>query len=134
VILGNGDGTFSAPKITSGCGPVVVGDFNGDGVLDVIGCLGGVMFGKGNGTFGPVVGSSGASAFAVADFNGDGKSDLLTRSTSGNSACAQLSNSNGTFVQKQCVSGSGCKLRSEILTATASLTFSSTFPVPLRPR
>ena len=107
VILGNGDGTFSAPKITSACGPVVIGDFNGDGKLDVISCRGGVMFGKGNGTFGPVVGSSGASAFAVADFNGDGKSDLLAMSGLPDHACVQLSNGDGTFVQKQCVSGSG---------------------------
>jgi hypothetical protein len=79
VILGPGDGTFSAPKITSGCGPVVVGDSNGDGKLDVISCRGGVMFGKGNGTLGAVVGSSGASALAVADFNGDGRPDLVLR-------------------------------------------------------
>jgi hypothetical protein len=77
VILGHGDGTFSAPKITSGCGPVVVGDFNGDGKLDVISCRGGVMFGTGNRTLGAVVGSSGASALAIADFNGDGRPDLV---------------------------------------------------------
>lgn len=109
VILGNGDGTFSAPKITSGCGPLAVGDFNGDRILDVIACPGGVMFGKGDGTFGPKVGSSGSSLVAVADFHGDGKADLLVMSTRSftRSACVQLSNGDGTFVQKACLVGSG---------------------------
>jgi FG-GAP-like repeat len=38
VLLGNGDGTFQAPRnFDTGIGPlsVVVGDFNGDGVRDL---------------------------------------------------------------------------------------------------
>jgi hypothetical protein len=87
VLLGNGNGTFQAPKDFA-CGPsphaVAVGDFNGDGVPDVAvtnytADTVSVLVGNGNGTFqAPVNYPTGASPYglSVADFNGDGFPDL----------------------------------------------------------
>ena len=89
VLLGKGDGTF-APTSTSpvtGITPdaIAVGDFNGDGVPDLVAANGfsntvTVLLGVGDGTFTPVAASPTTNVdpagFAVADFNGDGHSDL----------------------------------------------------------
>ena len=99
IFLGNGDGSFqAATTIETGHfeSVVVLGDFNGDGKLDV--ALESyshdvtVLLGNGDGTFGPLVdyelvnSSSlpfgvGQVTLAVGDFNGDGILDLasLTR-------------------------------------------------------
>src|SRR5229473_3580212 len=84
VLLGLGDGTFSAQgHFAVGGGPssVVVGDFNGDGILDVVVGTGGgvsVMLGVGDGTFAaPSYYWLGMGrSVAVGDFNGDGVLDL----------------------------------------------------------
>jgi hypothetical protein len=90
VVLGNGDGTFQPPQ-TYAVGPpesapisVAVGDFNGDGALDLavtnsgVGTLS-IFLGKGDGTFQAAqnqsVGPTSRSV-AVGDFNGDGIPDL----------------------------------------------------------
>src|SRR5262245_48366999 len=89
VHLGLGGGAF-APRVdynTSGqCGNVVLGDFNGDGKIDmaapyrhpsVPGIV--VLCGNGDGTFGSINGFSGpanADFITKADFNHDGKMDL----------------------------------------------------------
>jgi hypothetical protein len=94
VALGKGDGTFqNVSSLPNGSFPdtyfgIDVGDFNGDGKLDVIGANFAanpnnlaLFIGNGDGTFQtPTILSSGSSdpdSVAAADFNGDGKLDLL---------------------------------------------------------
>ena len=103
VALGNGDGTFQRPVRYRAAGAttsVVVGDFNGDGVLDVAvgeqGLLGGagnlntlsVLAGNGDGTFGSPTNYAVTGVprnLVTADFNGDGALDLaLFNQASGN--------------------------------------------------
>jgi hypothetical protein len=96
VLLGNGDGTFQA-RVDYGAGDwphsVAIGDFDGDGHLDLavlaididdpdlFGNNVWVLLGNGDGTFEaavayPVGWSSGAAAVAVGDFNEDTYPDL----------------------------------------------------------
>src|SRR3984885_1784970 len=117
VLLGNGDGTFqSSPLTSTGAAALtsaVVGDFNGDGKLDLA-TLGGstqaatvfLQLGNGDGTFKPPttaitgpysgVGSTGAEStnLAAADVNGDGKLDLVLAA---DGIGIYLGNGNGTF-------------------------------------
>jgi len=87
VLLGNGDGSF-----TDGVGvkiggqqfsTVLIGDFNGDGKLDValltLGHSIVLLLGNGDGTFqSPIqVASDNATTLAMGDFNNDGKLDLV---------------------------------------------------------
>src|SRR5207245_1373793 len=88
VLLGNGDGTFG-PELHLGGGvgrgPVVTGDFNGDGKPDFAvgnrrrGSVS-IFLGQGDGTFGAeslfAVGSDPAE-MAAGDLNGDGVPDLV---------------------------------------------------------
>jgi len=81
ISLGNGDGTFqvapSVPTVVSVTSPLLVGDFNADGNLDL--ATGGFFYyGQGDGTFPTANGSSGAPTFVLAgDANGDGLLDVL---------------------------------------------------------
>ncbi len=84
VLLGNGDGTFRtaiaiATPESSEAGQIVLGDFNGDGKMDIAasGEVDYLLLGNGDGTFQPYLslGMSGAG-IAVGDFNRDGKPDL----------------------------------------------------------
>ena len=98
IALGNGDGTFKAPnKFTYDFAyeleGLAVGDFNGDGKLDVAiaGYFGsadsGITFGNGDGSvsvdaagaaqFNELIYLPGGGAAVALDFNGDGKTDLL---------------------------------------------------------
>jgi FG-GAP-like repeat/FG-GAP repeat len=101
ILLGNGDGTFRASREYGAGGAetssVAVGDFNGDGKLDLVVANEGdqplapdnvgVLLGNGDGTFQPVVvyiAGSRPSFVAVGDFNGDGKLDFVATGDSRN--------------------------------------------------
>jgi hypothetical protein len=117
VLLGNGDGTVNVPTFGYTTGgfpspPAVIGDFNGDGLLDILVPDGVYSFsymkGYGDGTFraaldfyAPVTDNLEAFGLdlATGDFNGDGFPDVVV----GNCCDATvgitvfLSNSDGTL-------------------------------------
>jgi uncharacterized protein (TIGR03437 family) len=137
ILLGKGDGTFAQSFTVAGCRanmlcsgapgyPLGVGDFNGDGKLDIITSYGfgqqrgAVLLGNGDGTFHELPGQtfsdgglfpSGVgedpSVIVVADLNGDGKLDAVFgyAGPSAGSCCVSayrmvslcLGNGNGSF-------------------------------------
>ena len=120
VLLGNGDGTFQAPvNYTAGPYPfrLAVGDFNGDGKLDLVVANRGslynfadssvlVLLGNGDGTFQPAVAYGPVAnpySITVGDFNGDGNLDLavgnsgVIPSNDGAGVSVLLGNGDGTF-------------------------------------
>ena len=112
ILLGHGDGTFvqaSGSPITVGNFPETVrtGDFNNDGVLDLVVANGkddtvSILLGNGDGTFtaGAPVPVAGFPFFtAVADFNGDGLADVAVTSADDNTVTILLGNGDGTFHQ-----------------------------------
>lgn len=124
VLLGTGKGTFN-PHGTYSTGTggnplsVQVGDFNGDGNLDLAVAdfrtqQVSILLGNGNGTFQALVPyptGANPSSVAIADFNGDGKLDLALTSTPwqgapGNLLSLLYGNGDGTF-QAPIVFGTG---------------------------
>jgi FG-GAP-like repeat len=126
VRLGNGDGTYQAPQIYDldglGNATVLVGDFNGDGLLDiVVGKAGRLIFprqvlpgsvdvllGNGDGTFQNAISSGpiNVGSLVAGDYNGDGLLDLVALGTfppSENSPnlIVLLGNGDGTFQAPQ---------------------------------
>jgi Bacterial Ig-like domain (group 3)/FG-GAP-like repeat len=108
VLLGNGDGTFQ-PQTTYSAGPgafgVAVGDFNGDGIPDLVtanleGNNVSVLLGRGDGSFGAQVQfPAGVDPIyvTVGDFNGDGVLDLAVANNGDNTVSVLLGNGDGTF-------------------------------------
>jgi hypothetical protein len=84
VFLGNGDGTFRAAQNYGGG---TVGDFNGDGSLDVGVGNNHLLLGNGNdaGTF-----PAGGGDSTLGDFNGDGRWDIASAGHEGNSVLVSL--------------------------------------------
>ena len=109
VLLGNGDGTFTATASpAAGVAPVsiVVGDFNGDGIPDLAeanyynGTVT-VLLGNGDGTFtamskSPATGQY-PDSIAVGDFNRDGILDLAVANEGSDTVTVLLGNGDGTF-------------------------------------
>jgi len=109
VLLGNGDGSFQAPvDLATNPAPdsVAVGDFNGDGKLDLAVAAEGnftvsVLLGNGDGTFQAHVDyatvSGGPVSVAIGDFNEDGKPDLTVANSGSGTVSVLLGNGDGTF-------------------------------------
>ncbi len=109
IRLGNGNGTFSGssssyatPTLTKSLTALALGDFNGDGILDLIvagttnnagagavNILQGNGNGNGNGAFanvtpGGIAVGNGPSAVVTGDFNGDGNLDFAVANLTDN--------------------------------------------------
>ena len=119
VFLGNGDGTFQQPTYSDVPGnAIAIGDFNGDGILDVVGSsipasgsfstLGvfTVALGEGNGNFSTATILSECTfgiclngTVTLADLNGDGLPDLIYLGAAGDYVYMEilLANPNGGY-------------------------------------
>jgi VCBS repeat protein len=113
IFLGNGDGTFQAPRTFVPANAnlhyndaFVTADVNGDGAKDIVTAQGLVFLGKGDGVmyatlpqpaFGPITTATNnfAPSIVAADFNRDGNVDLAT--DDGQFIRIYFGNGNGTF-------------------------------------
>jgi len=110
VLLGKGNGSFSPyAAILPGYTLQGLGDFNGDGKLDLVvsggAALAGIALGNGNGTFQPpqtvfVPAVLSLDHTVVGDFNGDGNLDLAFISESSQTLSILLGNGDGTFGER----------------------------------
>jgi hypothetical protein len=157
VLLGKGDGTLQpAPTAYEvGFSPTAIatGDFNGDGIRDLIASTPQslanksglwMLLGKSGGGFQtatelPQSGGFGANYVATADLNNDGKPDLVTIDSSKvytwigkgdgtfQTATGYAAGSNPTFVTTGDVNGDGVP---DLVVAFGTPTKSSAFPAP----
>jgi FG-GAP-like repeat/Bacterial Ig-like domain (group 3) len=111
IYLGNGNGTFQSARnflvaaSTSASRLLAVGDFNRDGIQDLVATNSGlnqvaVILGNGDGTFNaPAYYSTAAGPWnvVVGDINNDGFLDLAVASDGGASATILQGNGDGTF-------------------------------------
>ena len=114
ILLGNGDGTFTPTAASPATGgrpySIVAGDFNRDGIADLVVVNSGtypndsdltVLLGNGDGTFtptstNPLTGVD-PDSIAAADFNEDGILDLAVANAYSNTLSILLGNGDGTF-------------------------------------
>ncbi len=106
VLLGNGDGTFSAPvyiPVSGNLYSVAVGEFNGDSKLDLAAAGDGgvaVLLGNGDGTFSaPTIFGAGSAPRSVGidDLNVDGKPDLTVANFLSDDVSVLLGVGGGSF-------------------------------------
>jgi hypothetical protein len=101
VLAGNTDGTLETAGALAAGGPILAGDFNGDGKLDLV--IGSQIFlGNGDGTYMTAIQLPEDSALALGDFNHDGKPDLLF-----SSGDVWLGNGDGTFTKSATITADG---------------------------
>ncbi|MGO9273506.1 MAG: beta strand repeat-containing protein [Terriglobia bacterium] len=110
ILLGDGTGNFTPTAVSPATGgnprSVVVGDFNGDGKLDLAvanyyNSTLTILLGDGTGNFTPtsVSPATGLDPFSVTagDFNGDGKLDLAVANQFGDTLTILLGDGTGNF-------------------------------------
>jgi photosystem II stability/assembly factor-like uncharacterized protein len=116
ILYGKGGFNFDLVPIPGQAdGPLLVGDFNGDGRLDLIETHAGyILFGQPNRTFQAIFNPGGAvpatdiSSYAVADFDLDGKDDVAAASFDGVGPIFLLiSQGDGTFLTKSVLTPNG---------------------------
>jgi hypothetical protein len=118
ILLGNGDGTFTAgpafPLTDQNVNNAAIGDFNGDGIADMAISLPDanevqVLLGNGDGTFTPMppISVDLVSVVETGDFNGDGKADLVTVNYGAGTLTILLGNGDGTFTAASPVTVNG---------------------------
>jgi hypothetical protein len=116
TLLGNGDGTFQPPTsvpLGGACGIftkrgyVVLGDLNGDGLLDAA-CSGWggqiiVYLATSSNTYAGVAhystidGHQNGDAFTLGDLNGDSRPDIVAANNGDNTITVYMNNGDGTF-------------------------------------
>jgi hypothetical protein len=113
ILLGNGDGTLRAPVRIPGSGnAITVGDFDGDGNLDLAGTQSdsdaAIVLGKGDGTFANAVAvnaSDGTTTIVAGDFDGNGTLDLAASNVSSGIIRVVLGNGDASFRVPQLILG-----------------------------